>query len=1372
MYMTHVTFSPRKKLFYLFLFTLCPFLASTQTRNGLAFPSANNTFLGIAGNVRSTPGVSVDMYSGAAQVSIPVCNLPSRELTIPISLNYTGGKGIRVQDYAGSTGLGWALNAGGSISRVVRGFPDEFPQGYLGTGALPSGAIGTGGQWGKVVAGNLGSSVALTSSQALALTGVTSSAITVPTADGEPDLFFVRTPTFSFQFSFDENGNPVFSNNTGAQIITTNFNNSNNYGNCSFEVIDAAGTQYFFGSTPASVEKTTAGLFGTTYTFPTTWYLDKIVTHNSKDIITLSYTSNTKNDSTYHYAGTATFDGYGTSTYDTASPALIVTAAKYVYKITSLLGEADFNYAYDRTDDVNAGRLTSVTLIAYNPQSLSNNTTVQTFNFNYSYFGAPSTDPNVLRLRLDNISVTGNTTATSTPLTLKTFTYNTTNTMPSRKLLAVSDYWGYLNFLPPSTYVSFPGNSRNPVLAAATTDVLTSIKDVNGGSWNLSYELNTWYNTSTSSNTTVGGLRVNSISQTLPTGETLSITYSYVDNTGKSTGQALSGSYNVSLQAVNNGINVTEYFTESPSEYYDLNGQFIGYSSVKMILPNGGYSTYTFSNFSDYADVFSYFTNLPSNTPDITSSISFAFKRGLLLDQINYTAAGNKVSEDATPLATSYTSLTSPVQKRSWGFKWNIIGYSVGNANHSESGTYACSSSYYTSVENFKQIKTVHYDYDQLTPANSISTTTNYTYDAAAFNISTISSADSKGHTATKQYYHPGDASIPMVTSPEQTAINTLSAAGSNVKNVVIHETDTRNGTVVAQLHNTYASIAYGSATNVDIANTAAYNGATLAKQQFYNYDPSTDNLLSYNMTGGKTTATLYGNNKAQPLVNIINAGSTASSAYQAATLYGDLPVTTTASTTFTTFAVGNIVLSIDPQAGYTYSINYTLSGPSNSSGSMCAQRSATTCSYPSSVTLTSMPVGTYTFTISVSGTSVPGMGASYTYTGANLVTTYTNEFFFEGFEETFSGTVGTSHTGRCYWNSGNYTVPFTPPNGRSYIIQWWNWVKGKWVLNEQPYTTNMTLTGIIDDIRVFPSDALMTTYTYSPLVGKTSETDPAGRSKVYQYDGLGRQNVVLDDDRNVIKKYCYTYAGQTMSCPTDAVYTNSVQSSSFTRNNCPAGYVPSIVVYTVPAGTYSSTLSQSDADQQASNDVQTNGQAYANANGTCTQTWWNVVESGNFTRNNCGTGYAGGTVTYTVAANTYSSTISQADANQKAINDVNANGQNYANTNGTCTPTATLTYGDLILTGGSASTSFTAVAGYTITLSIDPNAGTTYSLNYTLSGPSPHSGVLCVSRSAVTCSNPSTVSFSSMPAGTYTLTISLSSGSSSSKGMSYSYYH
>ena len=62
-----------------------------------------------------------------------------------------------------------------------------------------------------------------------------------------------------------------------------------------------------------------------------------------------------------------------------------------------------------------------------------------------------------------------------------------------------------------------------------------------------------------------------------------------------------------------------------------------------------------------------------------------------------------------------------------------------------------------------------------------------------------------------------------------------------------------------------------------------------------------------------------------------------------------------------------------------------------------------------------------------------------------------------------------------------------------------------------------------------------------------------------------------------------------------------------------------------------------------------------------------NVAKSQPFTKNNCASGQNGSAVVYTVAVNThYAST--QAAADTLADNNISANGQAYANTNGTCT--------------------------------------------------------------------------------------------------------
>jgi YD repeat-containing protein len=62
----------------------------------------------------------------------------------------------------------------------------------------------------------------------------------------------------------------------------------------------------------------------------------------------------------------------------------------------------------------------------------------------------------------------------------------------------------------------------------------------------------------------------------------------------------------------------------------------------------------------------------------------------------------------------------------------------------------------------------------------------------------------------------------------------------------------------------------------------------------------------------------------------------------------------------------------------------------------------------------------------------------------------------------------------------------------------------------------------LIDDLRLYPIGAMMTTYTYDPLIGMTSETDPNGKTTYYEYDSFGRLNAVRDNNHNLIKEYSY----------------------------------------------------------------------------------------------------------------------------------------------------------------------------------------------------------------------------------------------------------
>lgn len=65
-----------------------------------------------------------DKYTGALQTSIPLVDLKSYEIEVPVSLNYKSD-GIMVNQIASWVGLGWSLQAGGVISRTMNSLPDE-----------------------------------------------------------------------------------------------------------------------------------------------------------------------------------------------------------------------------------------------------------------------------------------------------------------------------------------------------------------------------------------------------------------------------------------------------------------------------------------------------------------------------------------------------------------------------------------------------------------------------------------------------------------------------------------------------------------------------------------------------------------------------------------------------------------------------------------------------------------------------------------------------------------------------------------------------------------------------------------------------------------------------------------------------------------------------------------------------------------------------------------------------------------------------------------------------------------------------------------------------------------------------------------------
>lgn len=144
-------------------------------------------------------------------------------------------------------------------------------------------------------------------------------------------------------------------------------------------------------------------------------------------------------------------------------------------------------------------------------------------------------------------------------------------------------------------------------------------------------------------------------------------------------------------------------------------------------------------------------------------------------------------------------------------------------------------------------------------------------------------------------------------------------------------------------------------------------------------------------------------------------------------------------------------------------------------------------------------------------------------------------------------------------------------------------------------------------------------------------------------------------------------YANSNGTCNTVKWY-NDRKSKMFQKTDCEVTEVGSTVEYVVEAGRFSSSVSKEDANQKALEALEAEGPGYANEHGTCeTNLWYNVEQSKVFYKNDCEDGFIGAPYTYTVEAGKYTSGVSQEDANRKALDDIDKNGQGQANLNGEC---------------------------------------------------------------------------------------------------------
>lgn len=145
-----------------------------------------------------------------------------------------------------------------------------------------------------------------------------------------------------------------------------------------------------------------------------------------------------------------------------------------------------------------------------------------------------------------------------------------------------------------------------------------------------------------------------------------------------------------------------------------------------------------------------------------------------------------------------------------------------------------------------------------------------------------------------------------------------------------------------------------------------------------------------------------------------------------------------------------------------------------------------------------------------------------------------TDQVFYESFEENPDGAkfikdgINMAKTGTKVKPGNTYSFPndtITP--SPDLLMSYWYYDGEKWNFKEEPFSSQISAGGncqYIDEIRVYPKGAEMTTYSYDGLGYLINSTDQNGLSTTYEYDETGRLSTVRDHNKNIVKHFEYNY--------------------------------------------------------------------------------------------------------------------------------------------------------------------------------------------------------------------------------------------------------
>jgi len=1206
----------------------------------------------------------VNLNTGVPDISIPIYELKGRSITVPISINYHAA-GIRVGEIASWVGLGWALNVGGCISRSVQGLPDE--DGYLSTSSNytnPNNTCGSG-----VINQSL---VQTTENQAAQ--GQT---------DTEMDIYNLSALGKSYRIYINAANDSAYTMPRSNIRITADFLQNNGY---TWSMILEDGTKLLFGGNSSFVETTTnSSMSSGVGSFISAWYLQSIVTPTG-EMITFTYTSNgisqpthtSQSDWIQYWTG-----GHGgvnqgfTNSASTMSLSSFNTVTQLsLSTIESDLARVYFIPADTLRRDLNGG----VALSEIKVLSKINNKYIEDWLFGYTYSQAAASTPTTTVVynnnRLKLMTLTQKPTD-GTPSQLWSFTYNPTS-LPSQISYA-QDYWGFYNgatnnssMLPniplnasnctiyPSSYTgsfvngltlsSFTGtgfmspshdigNNRTPNPAYMQAEMLTKITYPTGGYSVFTYEPN-------SQPATVPVVTNN-------TSINLSLNLTATSNPYN---QSQSSQFTLSAPGY---VNLYVSSTISSGVYVDFPGASVTAkitdASGNIVMSNSS------GNFNQWINLFlagTYTLTLSTNVPQ--SDLS----------------GTNAVNASAT-MTYSAAAGTQTIAQLLGGLRIKSIQMVDGvSGTPTESRYFAYAApTVVNPLDSINDFTTVQYSVvtdpssGQTNYYTKLTRTTSSKCELGAIQGGTVA----YGQVTTYHGYNGADGytvsnfSAPIPVSAASTNFPFLPTDGRSWRGGLLTSEQTFNaaGKVLKSTANSYQFVPAFSISNFKCGWLTIYtgeqnqnvvnSGLSCPCYSFTNeqVEHTSTTEVTYNVNTGDSlsaTKTFYYDDAAnmQPTrtVTFNSKGDSVvvftRTALEEPAINSSIPLSTAAIAAIDTMLNRNMVGIPVETEKYTKSIvtNKTLTNykfesnghvqPDNVMVQNASNALETRVYFPRYDTRGNL--------LEQQKSANVKQDYIWDYAGfypiAEVVGADSNSVGYTSFEADGSGnwsivssardSVTPAITGYKSYNLSNGTISSTMPlsSTRTYTVSYWSTngsytltnggtpKQGKtinisgtsWTYYEHTITGTTTIaisgSGKIDELRLYLTGAQMTTFTYTPLVGVSSQCDLNNRITYFQYDGFNRLYIVKDQDGNTLKKYCYGYSGQSIAC---SQFYNNAKSGTYTRNNCGANYTGSTVTYTVAAGKYASLVSQGNADTLALNDVAANGQNYANTNGVCT---------------------------------------------------------------------------------------------------------------------------------------------------------------------------